>query len=122
MLEPAVVRQPLVTNKSLWAIGTPVSVVAVPLAMRASASAAWASVSARSTCKKVFELSASMRSRKCVASATAEISLFCKSVDSCLMDFVCMAFLFSLFGEGGYRGVAYRLLDDFRYQVQAVLH
>ena len=62
--------------------------------MRASASAACARVRARSTCRKAFEVSAAMRSRKCVASATAEISLFCKSVDSCLMDFVCMAFLF----------------------------
>src|SRR5450830_393996 len=107
---------------SLWAIGTPVSAVAVPAAIRVSASAACASVSARSTCRKAFRSLFSIRSRKWVASSVAETALLCRRADSSLMVLVCMAFQFIRYSvvlaEAGTHIV---LVDHFRHQVQAVL-
>src|SRR5882762_1649995 len=92
---------------SLCAIGTPVSGVASPLAMRASAARACASVTSGRTSRKALRfLWLSMRPRKTRASSTAETSFAISAWPSSATDF---------------SNIARPLLDDLGHEEQAVL-
>ena len=90
IFEPAVVAKSRVTNTSLCAIGMPVSVLACPAEMAASAAAACLSVASGSRRMKAFKSACAVaRSKKCCASSTAEICLLSSWARSWRMDKVC---------------------------------
>src|SRR3989304_171449 len=92
---------------SLCAIGTPLSGVASPLAIRASAARACASVTSGRTSRKALRvLWLSMRSRKSRASSTAETSPAISARPSSATDF---------------SNIARPLLDNLGHEDQAVV-
>src|SRR5450759_3991903 len=82
--EPQVVRRPSVMITSLCASGMPVSVDAVPAAMRASAALAWTRAPSRSTVRNAFSVrfAASMRSSSAPVSSTLERRRACRARES----------------------------------------
>src|SRR5581483_1865219 len=84
MREPQVVRQLRVQKLSLCAMGIPVSVVPSPLAMRASAAAAWARLLSGSKVMKALSRSF-VRCARCTnmrVSSTLDTRLPCNAEDS----------------------------------------
>ncbi len=80
---------------SLWAIGTPVSIPALPLASCRSAARAWAKACSGVTVIKAFNCLSycSMRFRKVRVSSSLEYSLARRPAESSAMVLLCMSFI-----------------------------